>query len=600
MANGIAVAPIAAGNANKNLSLMQTAKANLEEKMTEENQNKITGAPATDKVSLSKEATVITKAETDRPVEAAPKANLTDNVSANVSDNGKATGKVEDAPKAVVAPKTEEAPKDIATVLNERRQHRAEMIARRKAARSEIRGLRKRFSIARKEMRVVSHDLKHMGADEKAVKKTLIEASQGLREKAVEKNQQARADVRSKKISRREYMAIRLRSATERMEGIVSALKGHRDQLNKSLAAKHADVEAPKADLTENVSANLTESEAAKTAEKGAEKVETEAPKADLTENVSANINGDGKATGKVDAEATEISEKAAAEAKEITEKAVDKVKEINQKADGKVKELNQKAVAEAKEITEKAAAEVKELNQKAGDDDDDDVADKIKEINEEAAAKAKEITEKAAAEAKEIAEKAAAEAKEISEKTVVEVMEKVENGNSGQGNGVNANILKTLEDIESSLNALTGKGKGKGSFFSQLAKLSAKINKLEEMFKAAFAPKAKVTAQMALLKGSIDSLLPDKRKAGTGFIVQQNRFGYGVTTTGLGGAALHMRDKSDGNRSGFMIGSAGGIGMGQFTQRAQDANNPSALSTMMGGLRKIGPASGSKLSVMV
>ena len=43
--------------------------------------------------------------------------------------------------------------------------------AAKEAARTEIRGIRKRLSSARKEMRIVSHDLKHMGADEKAVEK---------------------------------------------------------------------------------------------------------------------------------------------------------------------------------------------------------------------------------------------------------------------------------------------------------------------------------------------------------------------------------------------------------------------------------------------
>ena len=306
--------------------------------------------------------------------------------------------------------------------------------AAKEAARTEIRGLRKRLSSARKEMRVVSHDLKHMGADEKAVKKTLIEATHGLREKAVEKNQQARADVRSKKISRHEYMAIRLRSATEQMEGIVGALKGYRDQLNKTLAATQT---------------------------------EKEAPKADLTENVSANINGDGKATGKVEEK-----------------------------------------------------------------DDDEKVVEKAAEKGE-------------------------------------------------KDNGGNEKILKSLEEIEKSLNKLIGKGNG--SLFSQLAKLSAKIDKLEKIFMAAFGSKSMISAQMGVLEGSIDSLLPDKRKAGTGFIIQQNRFGYGVTTTGIGGAALHMRGSADGTRSGFIIGGAGGVGMGAMGQRAQNANNPlpSLLSAM-------------------
>ena len=169
-------------------------------------------------------------------------------------------------------------------------------------------------------------------------------------------------------------------------------------------------------------------------------------------------------------------------------------------------------------------------------------------------------------------------------EKVVEKAAEKGEKDNGG-----NEKILKSLEEIEKSLNKLIGNGNG--SLFSQLAKLSGKIDKLEKIFMVAFGSKSMISAQMGVLEGSIDSLLPDKRKAGTGFIIQQNRFGYGVNTTGIGGAALHTRGSADGTRSGFIIGGAGGIGMGAMGQRSQNANNPlpSLLSAM----------AGSKLSVV-
>jgi hypothetical protein len=244
-------------------------------------------------------------------------------------------------------------------------------------------------------MKVVSRDLKHMGADEAAVAKTISKATSGLREKALEKNRQARTDYRSRKIMRVEYTAIRLQSATEQTEGIVDAITHYRDQLNQSLATKQA---------------------------------EKEVSKAVLKDNVSANVSDDGEATGKVE----------------------------------------------------------------------DDVAD-----------------------------------------------EKTEKSNSGQGNG---------------------------SFFGQLKQLSAKIDKLEKIFQAAFASNAKLSASKGVIEGSIDSMLI--KEMGKGRTSSAFSFG-GLRCSGFsGGVAVHTRGDSDGTRAGFVIGGAGGIGMGSMGRRTQGPGN--------------------------
>ncbi len=56
MANGIGVAPVASDSTDRNLSVMQASKQNLEEKMVGENQNNGNGSQAADKVVLSPEA----------------------------------------------------------------------------------------------------------------------------------------------------------------------------------------------------------------------------------------------------------------------------------------------------------------------------------------------------------------------------------------------------------------------------------------------------------------------------------------------------------------------------------------------------------------
>jgi hypothetical protein len=50
MSAGIAVAPIVTGNMGRDLSVIQTSRENLKERMIEENRNKVNGVPAADKV----------------------------------------------------------------------------------------------------------------------------------------------------------------------------------------------------------------------------------------------------------------------------------------------------------------------------------------------------------------------------------------------------------------------------------------------------------------------------------------------------------------------------------------------------------------------
>ena len=124
MSNGIGVGPSAVGNTKKNHSMMNTIMKDLKAKRMEAKGNKAKGAPFTDMVSLSMEAREAGK-KGKAIAEATPhgkgpkgvnghhenghegyfKAKGTDlasNVSANISLNGTATGKVEEKTPAAI------------------------------------------------------------------------------------------------------------------------------------------------------------------------------------------------------------------------------------------------------------------------------------------------------------------------------------------------------------------------------------------------------------------------------------------------------------------------------------------------------------------
>ncbi len=164
MSNGIGVAPIASPSADKNLSVMQTSIETLKEKRMEEKGKKAKGAPPTDKVSLSMEAKEagkkgkakaeatshekghkgvkghhekgrkgvkghhekgpkgvnghrnritdaygLIKKQAAETKSETPKADLASNVSANISLNGTATGKVEEKTPAAIETDTPKA-----------------------------------------------------------------------------------------------------------------------------------------------------------------------------------------------------------------------------------------------------------------------------------------------------------------------------------------------------------------------------------------------------------------------------------------------------------------------------------------------------------
>ena len=131
MSNGIGVGPSAVGNTKKNHSMMNTIMKDLKAKRMEAKGNKAKGAPLTDMVSLSMEAREAGK-KGKAIAEATPhgkgpkgvnghhenghegyfKAKGTDlasNVSANISLNGTATGKVEEKTPAAIETDTPKA-----------------------------------------------------------------------------------------------------------------------------------------------------------------------------------------------------------------------------------------------------------------------------------------------------------------------------------------------------------------------------------------------------------------------------------------------------------------------------------------------------------
>ncbi len=186
---------------------------------------------------------------------------------------------------------------------------------------------------------------------------------------------------------------------------------------------------------------------------------------------------------------------------------------------------------------------------------------------------------------------------------------ERVESRAFGSGE-VGLGILKQFEDIEDSLAKLIGnRGQGNGSLFGTLNKFSGKLERLETVLEKAMEDKKNAESRGLKLSFTAEELLEralgdDQRKKELGAVIQRTGFGYGVAGFGdaapAGGPTIHSRNESDGERSGILAGSAGGIGMGQFTGRAkQDANTPSLLSAF-GGVRNIsGAVSGSKLSVV-
>ena len=154
MTSGIGVAPIVTGATKINPSKMRAMIKNLEEKRMEEKGKKAKGAPPTDMVSLSMEgkeagkkgkakaeatphekgpkgvnghrkritdAYELIKKQAAENKREAPKADLASNVSANISLNGTATGKVEEKTPAATetyTPKAALPENDILKSLN--------------------------------------------------------------------------------------------------------------------------------------------------------------------------------------------------------------------------------------------------------------------------------------------------------------------------------------------------------------------------------------------------------------------------------------------------------------------------------------------------
>ena len=356
-----------------------------------------------------------------------------------------------------------------------------------------IEALGEKLLAATGQLQALTQELQDLGADETAVGNTLSEETQALNEKVTKTNEQAVTDYLSGNINDEEYVTIRLQSAIEQVEGINSVLGKIRDDLKAS-----AEASAP---------------------------VEIEAPEADLTENVSANINGNGVANGKVEEKAEETGGYYSA--------------------------------------------------------------------------------------------KAAALARAAEEKDNEKSFEKVESNGVGPGK-VGLGILKKFEDIEDSLAKLVGNrgqgsfgngGQGNGSLFGALNKFSGNLERLETILEKAMEDKKNAESRGLKLSFTAEELLEralgdDQRKKELGTVIQRTGFGYGVAGFGgaapAGGPVIHSRNESDGERSGILAGSASGIGMGQFTGRAnKDANTPSLMSAF-GGVRNIsGAVSRSKLSVV-
>jgi len=174
----------------------------------------------------------------------------------------------------------------------------------------------------------------------------------------------------------------------------------------------------------------------------------------------------------------------------------------------------------------------------------------------------------------------------------------------------VGLSILKQFEDIEESLAKLIGNSsQSNGSLFSALNNFSGNLERLETILEKAMEDKKNAESRGLKLSFTVEELLERalddvQRKKELGAVIQRTGFGYGVAGFGgaapAGGPAIHSRNESDGERSGILAGSAGGIGMGQFTGRAKkDANTPSLMSAF-GGIRNIsGAVSGSRLSVV-
>jgi hypothetical protein len=182
-------------------------------------------------------------------------------------------------------------------------------------------------------------------------------------------------------------------------------------------------------------------------------------------------------------------------------------------------------------------------------------------------------------------------------------------NGSKGPS-GLSAVSNKALEKITERLSFLqdavealklgvNSKGSG-GSAFNALRKFAGQLDRADNA--VARADLSGATLKVEDLEGALGSLVKkaqeDKTATRSSGMFLQGGFGIGLGSRGIGsgGPAVHTREDSDGNRSGFMVGSAGGIGMGQFTGQAKQGE----LLTSFGSVRGIGGAvSGSKLSVM-
>ena len=437
MANGIGVAPVASASTDRNLSVMQASKQNLEEKMVGENQNNGNGSQAADKVVLSPEA---------KAASASSQAGTTPEV----------TPAADSAPAA--------APRDMQAI--------------------------------KKDIDTVVHELKSLNVSEKDVSKALTEAAVDLKKKTAKSIQKAVSDHKTGITNETKFAKALDKIAADQAEGVLDALKGLRDQ-----AAKPAD------------------NAATPTA-----KPEVETPKADLAENVSANVSKDGSANGKVD---EKTPAQPAAKVAEKIEKAEDN--------DG------------GRFVGTASAPGLSGSNGSNG-------FSRLSGISAFADKQLEKITER----------------------------------------------LSFLQNAVSALKLGVNSKDSGGSAFDALRMFTSQLDRADRS--VARADLSGATLKMEDLEGALGSLVKkareDKaatRSSGT-FLQGGFGVGFGSGGSGSGGPAVHTREDSDNERSGFMVGSAGGIGMGQFTGRAKQ----DSLLTSFGGIHSIGGAvSGSKLSVV-